>query len=561
MAAVVAVAVALSLLGACAGGGTDRAAPGGGAGGSIPGSAPGGRADLTIEDGAAPRDGGHLVFGLAAETDGWNPTRNRWSASGYVVGFSVFDPLAAYDDHVVPQPYLAKAITSDASFTQWTIELRPGIRFHDGTPLDAAAVAKNLEGHRASGLTSETLSFIDHLEIPDTTHVVVSMKQPWAGFPNMLTSQVGAVAAPSMLDAPEGGSRQPVGTGPFRFETWESGKDLQVAKNASYWRAGYPHLDSIEFRIVPDNATRAAGLAAHDLDIVETGDPSQIRDFTEQANEAPPRLQLYTDLEIDGPKIFLSLNHAQPPFDDPLARAAVAAAVDREALSDVAFAGVFPPATGPFSESSPYYDAAAKPPAFDHASARAAADRYREAHGQPLKFTLTAPSNTEAGLISQVLQEQFADAGLEATITSEEQVTLIVDIVAGRYEAGIFSLFASPEIDTDYAFIAGAPKPQGQLSLNFARVSEADNAELTAAMDRARTTNDETQLKAEYATVQREMAEHLGFVFLVRQTTAVAYSTRVRGAKRYDLPGPDGRPAGRALIRTAPFTFGMWLAS
>ena len=552
----VATLLAMVLLASCGGGTASGPST---TVGSVPGSGVGGRADLTVEDEAPPKDGGHLVFGLAAETDGWNPTRNRWSASAYIVGFSIFDPLAAYDEDVVPRPYLAKAITSDASFMTWTIELRSGITFHDGAPLDAAAVAKNLEGHRASGLTAETLSFIDSVTVADASHVVVKMKKPWAGFPNTLTSQVGAIASPAQLDAGDEGTRKPVGTGPFRFEDWQSGKHLKVSKNASYWRKGYPHLDSIEFRVVMDNATRAAGLAAHDIDITETGDPSQIADFTEQARQSPPKLQLYTDQQTDGPKIFLTLNHAQPPFDDPLAREAVAAAVDRKTLSEVGFGGVFPPATGPFSETSPFYVADAQPPAFDLARAKAAADRYAQAHGSPLKFTFAAPTTTEAGLIAQVLQKQFADAGIEVTITSEEQVTLIVDIVAGRYEAGIFSLFASPSLDTDYAFLAGAPKPPGQLSLNFARVSEADNATLTAAFDASRATADPAELRTQYAIIVREMAKNLGFVFLVRQTTAVAYDPSVHGAKLYDLPGPDGQPAGKALIRTAPFTFAMWI--
>ena len=551
-----AIVVLLALCTSC--GGADKGGPTT-ANGSVPGSAVGGRADLTVEDAAVPKDGGHLVFGLAAETDGWNPTRNRWSASGYIVGFSIFDPLAAYDENVVPQPYLAKAITSDPSFLTWTIELRSGISFHDGSPLDAAAVAKNLEGHRKSGLTAETLSFIDSITVADASHVVVKMKKPWAGFPNTLTSQVGAIAAPSQLDAGDEGTRKPVGTGPFRFEDWQSGKHLKASKNESYWRKGYPHLDSIEFRVVMDNATRSAGLAAHDIDITETGDPTQIADFTEQARQSPPKLQLYTDQQTDGPKIFLTLNHAQPPFDDPIAREAVAAAVDRENLSEIAFGGVFPPATGPFSETSPFFVPDAHPPAFDVTKAKALSEQYAKAHGTPLKFSFAVPTTTEAGLIAQVLQKQFADAGIEVSITSEEQVTLIVDIVAGKYEAGIFSLFASPSLDTDYAFLAGAPKPPGQLSLNFARVSEADNAVLTAAFDASRATADPAELQKQYAIIVREMAKNLGFVFLVRQTTAVAYDPSVRGAKLYDLPGPDGAPAGKALIRTAPFTFAMWI--
>jgi peptide/nickel transport system substrate-binding protein len=522
--------------------------------------AQGGRADLTLQNEGAPRQGGKVVFGLAGETDGWNPATNRWGASGYIVGFSVFDPIAAYDDALVPRPYLARSITPDATFTTWTIELRSGVVFHDGTPVDAAAVATNLDAQRSGGLTAETLSFISTVEVTDTAHVKVTMSKPWSGFPNMLTSQVGAIASPAMLAGGTEASRHPVGSGPFRFVDWETDKHLNVTKNDRYWRAGYPHLDDLEFRPLPDGSARAAALRAGDVNIIESADPKVIRSFTEAAQQDPGGYQLFTDLKIDGPKIFLTLNHASPPFDDPVAREAVARAVDRNALSEVAFEGVFPPITGPFSESSPWVSADVAVPSFDTAKAKQLAQDYETKHGAPLTFSLSLPSTTESAQIGQTLQQQFADAGIKVDINGEDAVALIVDIFAGKYQAGLFSLFSSPVIDTNYAFIAGPAKPVGQLSLNFARVSETDNAALIAAMDKARSTADPAEQKAQYAIVQQEMAKNLGFVFLVRQTTAVIYDASVRGAKLYDLPGPDGEPVAHALARTAPFTFNLWVA-
>jgi len=522
-------------------------------------AAPGGRADLTIEDEGLPQKGGKVVFGLASETDGWNPATNRWAASGYVVGFSVFDPLVAYDDALVPRPYLARSMVPDASFMTWTIETRPGVAFHDGSPVDAAAIAKNLETQRRSGLTSETLSFISSVEVADASHVVVKMGKPWSGFPNMLASQVGAIASPGMLDGGPEASRRPVGSGPFRFVDWQSGRSLNVKKYEHYWRSGYPHLDDLEFRVLPDSNARGAALKASDVNIIESADPKLIRSFTEAAQQNPDRFQIFTDLKTDGPKIFLALNHAAAPFDDPLAREAVASAIDRESLSTVAFDGVFPPATGPFSENSPFVAKDVGVPSYDPARARALAEQYASAHGAPLAFVLTLPSDPESALVGQVLQQQLSDAGIKVDISGEDPVTLILDVIVGRYQAATFSLFASPVIDTVYAFIAGPAKPIGELSLNFARVTEADNSALIAAMDTARATADATEQQAQYVIVQREMAKNLGFVFLVRQTTAVIFDAAVHGAKTYDLPGPDGEPVAHALSRTAPLTFNLWI--
>jgi peptide/nickel transport system substrate-binding protein len=536
------------------------AAEGTGPGDATPGTVPdAGRVELTLEqEGDAPRPGGSATFGLATETDGWNPATNRWSASGYIVGFSIFDPLMAYDDALVPQPYLARAMTADPTFTTWTIELRPDVTFHDGSPVDAAAVVANLEAQLASGLTAETLSFIDTVRATDPLHVEVTMARPWSGFPNMLTSQVGAIASPEMLAAGAEGASNPVGSGPFRFESWESGSSLRTTKNADYWREGYPHLDELEFAIAPDISGRGAAFRAGDLDLFETSDPRQIREYTEAAEAG--EAQIFTDQATDGPKVFLALNHAAPPFDDPVARQAIAHALDRDELSEVAFDGVFPPVTGPFSDSSPNYsaDAAASVPDHDLDRAKALAAQYEAEHGEPLSVELSLSTSPESAQLGQLLQQQLAAAGITATIDSSEPVSLIVKMFGGDYQAGTFSLFASPSIDTNYAFIAGPPKPVGQTSLNFARVTEADNAEMIAALDEARTTDDPEAQRTQYAIVQREMAENLGFVFLVRLTTAVVYSNDIRGAQLYPLPGPDGGSAGLALARTAPFTFNLW---
>ena len=531
-----------------------------GPGGSGPGTtAEAGRADLTLEgDGAEPRQGGSATFGLATETDGWNPATSRWSASGYIVGFSIFDPLLAYDDQLVPRPYLARSMTPDATFTTWTIELRPGVTFHDGTPVDAEAVIANLDAQLASGLTAQTLSFIEDVRAVDPLHVEVTMSKPWSGFPNMLTSQVGAIASPTMLAAGAEGSRNPVGSGPFRFVSWESGDSLQTARNPSYWQAGYPHLDELEFKIAPDVTGRGNAFRAGDLDLFETSDPRQITEFTEAARAGDS--QIFTDQRTDGPKVFLALNHATAPFDDPVARRAVAHAVNRDELSEVAFEGVFPPVTGPFSESSPNYsaEAAAAAHAFDLERAKALAAEYEADHGEPLAFTLSLSTSPESAQLGQLLVQQLGAAGIDVTLETGEPVSLILKIFGGQYQAGTFSLFASPSIDTNYAFIAGPPGRVGETSLNFARVSESDNAELIAALDQARTTDDPDVQREQYTVVQREMAENLGFVFLVRLTTAVVYSNDIRGAQRYPLPGPDDEPAGMALARTAPLTFNLW---
>ena len=201
-----------------------------------------------------------LTFGLNAETDGWDPTSNRWSSSGYIVGFSIFDPLAVFGADLKAHPYLAKSFESNADFTEWVIGVRDGVTFHDGTPVDADAILASLKKQQESLLTGATMDFVDTFEAaPDGQSIIVKMNKPWSTFPETLTGQAGVIAAPSMLADPEG-NKNPVGSGPFTFESWEQGSNLKVAKNADYWREGYPYLDDIEFRVVSDISARGTAL-------------------------------------------------------------------------------------------------------------------------------------------------------------------------------------------------------------------------------------------------------------------------------------------------------------
>src|SRR5690606_13441593 len=134
--------------------------------------------------------------------------------------------------------------------TVWTIGLREGVVFHDGTPVDAEAVKQNLEAHMSSGLTGSAVSPIETVTVEDPLTVRVDMKIPWAAFGSALTSQVGFVQAPSQIADPEG-NRKPVGSGPFRFTKWVTDASLDTERNEDYWREGLPYLDGVQFTPVP----------------------------------------------------------------------------------------------------------------------------------------------------------------------------------------------------------------------------------------------------------------------------------------------------------------------
>src|SRR5215831_17295878 len=116
---------------------------------------------------SAPKSGGTLVYGLDAETDGWNPTVNRWANAGVQVALAIYDPLTTLDKDLNWKPYLAESFTPNSDFTVWTVKMRSGVKFHNGTPLTSDAVIKAIKALQASALTSGALKPITSVDKVD----------------------------------------------------------------------------------------------------------------------------------------------------------------------------------------------------------------------------------------------------------------------------------------------------------------------------------------------------------------------------------------------------------
>ncbi len=531
------------------------------------GTAPNAQVKLTKDkDAGDAQSGGSMVFGLNAETDGWSPFFNRYAGSGYIVGNAIYDPLFAYDENGDPQPFLAESATADpaSQFKEWTIKLRAGISFHNGEKLDALAVKKNFQSGLSSGLVGAALEPIASVDgEAGSLEVKVHMKRPWSTFTQTLTSQLGYVQAPSLVgkglsdmteDEKAAATRKPIGTGPFIFEDWQPDKSLKVKKNPNYWRKDakgnkLPYLDNIEFRVIADFQSRGQSMESGTLDAMEIGDQTQLAKFREkaQANE----YQMYTDEGLDTQEIFVALNTAKPPFDDPIARQILAYGIDTDQLSKDSFNGEFPAASGPFTKESPFYTETDYPK-YDVDKAKALHEEYKKKHnGQALEFSAIVPPIPEYQAIAQSLKAQAEAYGVKVAIDSKDQTALIVAVLTGNYQASGFILFGSPSIDREYVFIASEPKPVGETSLNFTRLK---NPALTKAMDDARATDDRAKQIEAFKTVQKELAKDLGIIFLVHSRSAIVYRNQVHGFT--SATSPDGKTL---MTSVTPFTAQVWV--
>jgi peptide/nickel transport system substrate-binding protein len=516
--------------------------------------------NVTLAAEGAPRAGGRLIYGLFGETDGWDPTRNRWGPAGTIVGMAIYDPLAAFDEDGDWAPYLAESIEPNDDYTVWTITLREGVTFHNGEPLDSVAIQRTVQGHLDSPLTAPAFAPLERVETPDALTAVIHLNSPWAALPVGLTGQAGMVAAPSQLDDPASSSLQPVGTGPFRFVEWLPDNRLVVERYDDYWRTDddgtqLPYLDGIEFRPMPDDDARLAAMRTGDIDMTYSSSTSAIERYRDLAADGTIQL---VQQEDETAVQFVMLNHARPPFDDLNARLALAHATNRDQWVEVIGQGKIDPATTLFRPGSRWHSDVPFPE-FDLDRARQYVDAYEAEHGR-LAFKLSALSTPVARSQAELLKEMWDQAGMQVDIGQTDAASYILDGVLGDYQAVVWAQFASPDPDYEHVWWdADHAKPLGELSLNFPR---SQDEQIDEALDRARATADfDTRFEA-YEVIQERFAATLPYVWLSYTNAIIVAQNDVRGITNGPLP--DGRPSrpmgGPGSFSLATRVVQLWFA-
>jgi ABC-type transport system substrate-binding protein len=503
---------------------------------------------ITVTEPTSPTTGGRMNFGLGAETsEGWDPTSSTWAGSATIVSHAIFDRLADYDDNHDPQPFLAESIEPNADYTVWTVKVRSGISFHDGTPLDAAAVKENLDKQKSSTLTGAALKIMGDVTVVDQYTVQVQANGPWATFAAAMTTQAGVVAAPAQLESAEP-KQHPIGTGPFVFDNWIQDASLAVSRNPNYWGKDkdgrqLPYLDGIDFKVLADVQSRGAAFQSGSVDAIETFDPSQIVEYRKRAESGDA--QMYSNQNREEAVQLVYLNTAKPPFDDLLARQIVAYGTDRDTISQTQYLGLFPPATGLFPETSPFYTTDSGYPEYDVQKATELHDQYKEKYGKPLSFTLNLPSTPEFKAIGELEKETAESYGVDINLNLIDQSTLIVNAALGNFEATGFLSLGDPNIDPIF-FSGTTVQPIGMVSLNFSRL---DDPQLTQDLDDYRATPELAAQQAAWNAAQKRIAQNLNAIFVVRNGAAVIYSNKIFGF--LDAVFPDGTPIE---LTTSPYT-------
>ncbi|MBA0213222.1 glutathione ABC transporter substrate-binding protein GsiB [Pectobacterium brasiliense] len=442
------------------------------------------------------------------------------------VAKSFYQGLFGFDKEMKLVNVLADSYDVSPDGLTYTVKLHPGVKFHDGTAFNAAAVKVNLD--RASNPDNRLKRYnlfkmIEKTEAVDDLTVKITLKTPFSAFVNNLAHPAAVMISPAALKQyGKDIGFHPVGTGPYRFVTWNQTDFVKVEKFNGYWKAGLPKLDSITWRPVVDNNTRAA--------LLQTGEAQFAYPIPfEQAKvlEKNDKLAL-----VASPSIlhrYISMNVTQKPFDNPKVREALNYAINKEALIKVAFSGYATPAEGPLP-SSIDYSVKYHPWPYDPAKAR---ELLKEA-GYPNGFTTTlwsSHNHSTAQKVLQFTQQQLAQVGVKVQVTAMDAGQRAAEVEGkGVKETGVrlfYTGWSASTGEADWALsplFATASWPPAQFNTAF-----YSNPQVDADLANALKTTDRTEKQKLYKDTQDKIWADAPWIFLATERLVSANSKKLTG--------------------------------
>ena len=500
------------------------------AGGSETTAAGGGDTSAPETTAAAetPVYGGTLVVSGEAEVaNAWTPAAMQCDSYCQQRARSFYDPVVVIGEDLEPHGLLVESWTNNDDYTVFDFTVRSGITFHDGTPLDAAAIVKNLQvagqglllgaalkdiGKNADGSLAIEVTGDMTFQVKTGFNGDLAQPLPWPGFPSSLGTQWGLIASPTWLDAVAAGTADPtmaVGTGPFIVESYAPRDKLVVKRNPDYWQSDadgnqLPYLDGIEYRVIEDSETAADALRSGDIDIFSTSASLVIADFREEADAFP---MIEQDELVETNFILIDLDKPGP-LQDKNVRCALSMAIDRQELIDATAGGILQPANGLFSPGQQgYLEDNGGFTDFDPDTAAAMIEEYEAANG-PVAIDYGTTTSQINAQVAELLKGYWEAIGVDFTYTQVPQDSYITNALFG--DPGFFAYgwrnHAGVRLDNQYFWWHSAnAAPDGQLALNFGRIR--DDA-VDAGLETARSTTDEAEATAAAESVNRTMAEN-----------------------------------------------------
>jgi peptide/nickel transport system substrate-binding protein len=488
-----------------------------------------------------------LVIGQTAEPKSLDP-HVATSLNDFRILVNLYEGLVRFRPGTLePEPALAKSWEISEDGRHYRFRLREGVRFHDGTRLDAESVAFSFrrmldEDHPFHHTGPFPLAFffdkIEEVEVVDPRTLDFRLSEPFAPLLANLAYPTGLLVSPTAVRRHgRDYGRHPSGTGPFRFAGWDPRRRVVLERNPDYW--GRPPRPAVlVFRPLTDPMTRVAELMAGGIDLVTELSPDNVALL--RGHEG------FHVHEQTGPHLwFLILNTREGPFRDRRVRQAVNFAVDKEALVDHVLQGTATVAAGPVPAAFGWaHDPGLRP--YPHDPARARSLLGEAGYGGGLALKLLAPTSG-SGMLAPVpmaaaIQGDLAEVGVRLRIETYEWNTFLAKVNRGLSGQADMAEMAWMTNDPDtlpyLALRRGAFPDRGGFNSGY-----YENPRVDALIERARATTDRGERARLYRALQRLVHEDAPWLFVA--------SWRQNAVTRRDLDGFALQPSFFLLLRDA----------
>jgi len=403
-----------------------------------------------------------VVVGMILEPPGLDPTTAPAAAIGEIVHYNIFEGLTRVGVDGAVTPLLAEswAITPDGK--SYTFRLRKGIKFSDGSPMDAAAVKFSFDRARAPGSTNKAkkavFDNIARVTAEDAHTVILTLNNADATLPFRLGENTAVILHPNSADQ---AATKPVGTGPFKLESWAKGSAVTLVKSDAYRDAAKVALKKVTFRFINDPAAQVAALLAGDIDgMPRFGALQALKQF--QGDQ-----RFTVESGSTAGKGLLAINNRKKPFDDVRVRRALAHAIDRKAFIDGAQEGLGKAIGSHFAPAdNGYVDLTGKYP---HDIEKAKALLKEAGITTPLNVTLTLPPPPYARKGGEIIAAQLAKVGIQCKIENVEWAQWLSGPFKGNFDLTIINHvepldYATAYADPNYYFGYDSAKFRGLVS-------------------------------------------------------------------------------------------------
>ncbi len=494
----------------------------------------------------ATQDGGTLVY---ASGDAEPTCLDPHVGGNYpqaLISTQYLEPLVGRDDDGTITPWLATDWTVSGDGLTWDFTLRDDVTFTDGTPFDAAAVKTNIEHLQDPDTASSTgylaVAKVAEVEVVSATDARFHLSEPDAALLESLSQQWTAMESPAgIARGQEANCQAPIGTGPFIVESWTPQESVMLVRNDSYnspgpqaQHDGPAYLDAIEWRFIPDAATRQAALLSGEVNVIDNPQPDAI-----VAAEASTDTT-HIDAPRPGSVNRIELNTGQAPFDDIRVREAFVRAADPDPGIESLYLGTVTRSYSLLSSSEPtgISDESLFTTDVDEANdllddagwTERDADGIRMKDGQRLTVRFPVSTNqsvaAEQSLFEQI-QANEAAVGFDVILTPMNLSDWYAALAANEYEAvsAPYTKVGPDVLRTLYDSDGIVPAPSGYFA-NHAQLSDPD---LDALLQQAAATSDDAERTDLYAQAQQIVLDSYAVLplydqqnhFLVRGATGV----------------------------------------